>query len=271
MIDRVNDWLLDLPTTASVLVIVGGVVLIACAGHVAVHLLVPHGLRRSHNELMSLTFGAVSKIYAVLLAFIAVAVWDDFKHAETLVQSEADLVGNLYRGTAGLPAEAADRIRHDLFVYAEGVIADEWPALMMGGQEDAAGWQLLDRVHLALSGLHGIDPVTAIAAGEMMRNLNALYDARRGRYRAAEAGLPPILWWNVVAGAALIVLFGYLLGPERFDMHLATTAAIAASIALVLALIILLDDPFRGANRVSDAPFVRLVRTVERMEFPGGG
>ena len=51
-------------------------------------------------------------------------------------------------------------------------------------------------------------------------------------------------------------------------MHMVMVAMLAASIALVLSLIILLDNPFRGQNHVSAAPFERLVRTVEDMAYP---
>ena len=102
----------------------------------------------------------------------------------------------------------------------------------------------------------------------MIRSLNALYDARRGRFHAAEEGLPPILWWNLIAGAGLTILFSCLFGVPNFPMHMAMVAMLAASIALVLSLIILLDNPFRGQNHVSAAPFERLVRTVEDMAYP---
>ena len=79
----------------------------------------------------------------------------------------------------------------------------------------------------------------------MFRSLNALYDARRGRFHAAEEELPPILWWNLIAGASLTILFSTLFGVPNFAMHVVMVAMLAASIALVLSLIILLDNPFQ--------------------------
>ncbi len=80
--------------------------------------------------------------------------------------------------------------------------------------------------------------------------------------------MPPILWWNLIAGAGLTILFSYLFGVPNFPMHMVMVAMLGASIALVLSLIILLDNPFRGQNHVSAAPFERLVRTVEEMSYP---
>ena len=51
-------------------------------------------------------------------------------------------------------------------------------------------------------------------------------------------------------------------------MHAAMVALLGASIGLVLLLIILLKDPFRGDNHVSVEPFNRLVHAIETMSYP---
>ena len=268
MFFALNNWIVELPTTLAIGAVVGILVALSLVALVLVHVSVPHRIRRVHNEVVGFTIAVVGVIYAVLLAFIAVAVWEDFGKADALVQTEANLVGNLYRDTVGLPDPLATELRHTLFVYAEIVVQDEWPALAAGRVEDKAGWQLLDKFHLSLAQFHPSEPGSPVIETEMIRSLNALYDARRGRFHAAEEGLPPILWWNLIAGAGLTILFSCLFGVPNFPMHMVMVAMLAASIALVLSLIILLDNPFRGQNHVSAAPFERLVRTVEDMAYP---
>ena len=268
MFDALNNWIVELPTTLAVGAVVGISVALSVFGLVLFHFSVSHPIRRAHNEVAGVTIAVIGGIYAVLLAFIAVAVWEDFGKADALVQTEANLVGNLYRDTVGLPDPLATELRHDLFVYAETVVQDEWPALAAGRVEDEAGWQLLDKFHLSLAQFRSSDPGFQVIETEMIHSLNALYDARRGRFHAAGEGLPPILWWNLIAGASLTILFSYLFGVPNFPMHMVMVAMLGASIALVLSLIILLDNPFRGQNHVSAAPFERLVRTVEEMSYP---
>ena len=268
MFFALSNWLVELPTTQAIGALVGISAALSVVGLILVHVLVPRRIRSAHNEVAGSAIGVVGVIYAVLLAFIAVAVWQDFDKAGALVETEANLVGNLYRDTVGIPDPLATELRHTLFVYAETVVQDEWPALADGRVVDEAGWQLLDRFHLSLVKFRPSDPGVQAIETEMIHNLNALYDARRGRFRAAEERLPPILWWNLIAGAGLTILFSYLFGVPNFPMHVVMVAMLGASIALVLSLIILLDNPFRGQNHVSAAPFVRLVKTVEDMAYP---
>jgi ABC-type branched-subunit amino acid transport system permease subunit len=101
-----------------------------------------------------------------------------------------------------------------------------------------------------------------------IKTLNQLYDARRGRFHAAISELPSILWWNLIAGAVILTLFTYLFGAPRLWMHATMVWLLGALIGLLMALVVLLNNPFRGQNHVSIAPFNRLVKAVEAMAYP---
>ena len=63
----------------------------------------------------------------MLLAFIAVAVWENYTAVGNLVQTEANLVDDLYRDTISLPPSLTMQLRQDLFDYTETVVTKEWP------------------------------------------------------------------------------------------------------------------------------------------------
>jgi len=265
---HLENWLISLPTAATVTVMVGAWVGLACLGLTISHIALSHTLRRTHNDVAGFTIAVVGVTYAVLLAFLAVAVWEDFRRADALVQTEANLVGDLYRDTVALPMPQATDLRHYLFVYAETVVHDEWPALKLGRLEGAAGWQLLDQFHLTLIRIPGGARPEDLLIADMGRLLDLLYDARRGRFHAAATELPPVLWWNLLAGAFLTILFSYLFGVPDFRMHLAMVAMLSALIGLIMSMILILDHPFQGPNHVSVEPFETLVQTVEQMAYP---
>lgn len=244
-------------------------VLVACAGLVVVRRLVPVALRRKHNDVAGPLISIVGVVVAVLLAFIAVAVWETFSKDSALVQDEADYLGNLSRDTAGLPPDLAHEIRASLRAYAGVVLIEEWPAQHAGRAVPASwekGWAILRAVHARLARFEPRTAGQAVMLGEMIRTLNNLYDARRGRIQAAAGHVPPIVWWILIQSAAVTVAYTYLFGARSFAMHLVMSGSIAGSLALILVLIIAFANPFRGDLSISSAPF----ETVKhRMDVAG--
>src|SRR3546814_17059506 len=85
----------------------------------------------------------VGVIYAVLLAFIAVAAWENFNRAGDVTMKEATKLGDLYRDSRLLsPAVSTDidRLAED---YVRTVIDEEWPARAAGRRDGKRGWVLL--------------------------------------------------------------------------------------------------------------------------------
>jgi hypothetical protein len=98
----------------------------------------------------------------------------------------------------------------------------------------------------------------------LLQSLMRLSDARQERLAAADTTVPAVVWIVTLMGGALTVAFASLLGVPSLGMHLAMSAAMAISGALVLIMIIALCNPFRGDFRVSTDPFDRSWRRFRR-------
>lgn len=268
MLATVTQWLSLLPTTIAVILAVFGAAALSVLGLLVIHAAIPHGLRSRHNDLAGFVLAIVGVIYAVLLAFIAVAVWESYTEVDNLVQTEANLVDDLYRNTISLPPDLAVEIRRDLFDYTETVVKKEWPHMEAAMPTHLRGWRALDRVHLALVGFKPQDGSGLAAQSAMLQTLQKLYDVRRGRFHAAESDLPAIVWWNLLVGGVILIGFSCLFGAERLKMHAILVGLLGASIGLVLMVIVLLDNPFLGSSHVSVEPFEALTMTVEMMDYP---
>jgi uncharacterized membrane protein len=142
----VNAWLYNNPTWLTGGVIVGLFILGSWLGLALFHRFVPISLRQRHNDVAGFLIAIVGVVYAVLLAFIAVAVWESFDAADKVTQHEADLVGNLYRDTVAFPEPLGGQLRGDLKQYLELVIKEEWPA-QQAGKIDVHAWQPLEDLH----------------------------------------------------------------------------------------------------------------------------
>jgi|SRR5215469_840359 len=117
----IANWIYNNPTWLWGTILVGMAALIGGLGLLVVHRLVHIEVRRAHNELAGFLVAVISVTYAVLLAFIAVATWESFSHAQDIVDSEADYVGSIYRDTQGLPPAVGQSIRDDLEQYVTTV------------------------------------------------------------------------------------------------------------------------------------------------------
>jgi hypothetical protein len=250
------DWIYNSPTWLWGTVFVFVCASVACLGLTVFHRLVRVEIRRAHNELAGFTVAVVAVVYAVLLAFIAVATWESFSDAQGLVDNEADYVGNIYRDTQGLPLEVGQTVRDDLTQYVAIVIRQEWP-LQRQGKTPEAGWAPLHRLHNTIITFQPQTRGQAVIQAELLRTLNELYKARESRLSAVEGHVPFVIWWIIFFGGGLVVIYTYLFGFHDFRMHLVMTTVVTTSLALVVVLIISLDWPFRGAVSITPEPFVK--------------
>ena len=198
-----------------------GVILIAaisisCGGQLLFDRLVDIELRREHNDVTGFTIAVVGVVYAVLLAFIAVATWETYSNAGGIVGNEANYLGNIYRDTAGLPDDIAARLRSDLKQYARTVINVEWPA-QEAGNIVTPGWAPLDDFHIEIATFQPKTSGEAVIQAEILHSLNELYGARESRLTAATGHLDEVLWWMIVMGGALSIGYTYLFGMKNFQ------------------------------------------------------
>ena len=85
-------------------------IVVAVLGLVVVQRLVPSALRQEHNDVAGFIYAVVGVTYAVLLAFVVVAVWEEYERAKDTVETEAnELAGNYF--LADRIADEADRQR----------------------------------------------------------------------------------------------------------------------------------------------------------------
>jgi len=269
----ITDWIYNNPTwlwgSIMVVMLCGA----ACVGLAIFHRVVHVELRRAHNELAGFTVAIISVVYPVLLAFIAIATWESYTAADEIVQSEADYVGSIYRDTQGLPSQMGQDIRSNLELYIRTVIDKEWPIQQKGRMPDQ-GWEPLRRLHIAIVKMQPQTMGESVIQAELLKTLNDLYRARESRLSAVEGHIPPVIWWIIFLGGAIVTGYTYLFGFHDLRMHMVMTAAVAASLALVVVLIIALDWPFRGEVSIAPDAFTKvqhswgIISSVKTPESP---
>src|SRR6185503_319067 len=82
-----------------------------------------------HNEVVISLFATASVVYAVLLGFLVVVVWEGYDDAHRNVAEEAASLVPLYRLTYGMQGPHGVASRTLIREYADAVINDEWPTM----------------------------------------------------------------------------------------------------------------------------------------------
>ena len=252
----ITDWIYNNPTWLWGSILILGSTALACAGLLIFHRLVHVKLRRAHNDLAGFTIAVIGVLYAVLLAFIAIATWESFSKASDIVEAESDYAGGIYLDTQGLPEAKGKAIRDAVARYVSVVIDDEWPVREAGKIPDQ-GWKPLRDLDSAIATIQPQNLGEAVIQAELLRTWNELYQSRSSRLSALSWGI--FRAWSGGScswGAAITTGYTYLFGFESFGMHIAMTATMAATLALVVVLIIALDYPFRGEISVTPDPFI---------------
>jgi protein-S-isoprenylcysteine O-methyltransferase Ste14 len=244
------------------------VMLVAVVGLGAVQRAVPAALRREHNEVAGFIYAVVGVIYAVLLALVVIAVWEEHEAAKATVGNEANELAEIYWLAHRFPAPEGHRLQELARSYARLVVEEEW-ALMERGRSSPHAWALLDEMRLGVQDVGVRTSADQVLFEQGLDRVHGLADARRMRLVEANEGIPAVLWAVLVFGGIVTVGFTYLFGLENTWAHRLMVMAVAGVIALVLFTIGSLEYPFSGGTRIGPEAFELVRRRFETSELGG--
>ena len=112
--------------------VIGAVCLVALAGLELVQRLVPADSRSPHNDVAGFIYAALGVIYAVLLALVVIAVWEEYNAASETVEQEANALAEIFWLAHRLPEPEGVELQELARGYAEEVVHTEWPLMEQG-------------------------------------------------------------------------------------------------------------------------------------------
>jgi len=228
-------------------------VAIALGGMLVVRRFVRLATLEAHTESAGFVYAALSVAYAVLLTFVVVAVWEQFRDARGTADEEATTVAALFHlADAFNPAFRLD-LQQSLAGYTDTVIDEEWDQLASGRGSDRA-WTISDR----LWQLYTTMPQEERARAEFSRSLDEMsrfHLLRNQRILESRDTIPPVIWAVLLLGAVITIAFTYLFGVRRLAAQMVMTAALTIMIVSSLFLIYVLDNPFKGNVRIEPDAF----------------
>jgi hypothetical protein len=229
-------------------------VLVAVVGLLLVQRLVPPERREEHNDVAGFIYAVLGVAYAVVLAFMLIAVWQDYNTAQTNVESEANELAGVYFLASRLPESERTHVQDLARMYARVVVEQEWP-MMEQGQTSPRADSLLRQLRFELL---EFDPHTRGEQVLYERGLTDLHnaiDARSSRLLEVREGTPNLLWVVLVVGGVITVSFTYLFGLKSNVAHGLIVAALTLLICGILFTIGEFNNPFSGPVEIQPEAF----------------
>ena len=235
---------------------------LSVAGLTLVQRLVSPGLRQEHNDVAGFIYAVLGVAYAVLLAFVVIAVWEQYQAARDTTDREANELAEIYWLAYQLPESEGRQVQELAQSYARVVVEEEWP-LMEDGQFSPQAWALVDEIRQRIGQFESSTSNEQVLQDQGLTRVHDLADARRLRLLETHEDIPTILWVVLLSGGVITIGFTYLFGLENTRAHSLMVGALAAVIALVLFTIYSLDNPFAGDVRLDPEALELLLRGFE--------
>jgi hypothetical protein len=243
------SFLQSQPLWLSGLLLVGLPTGLAMLGPILVRRYVTLDRLTANNEVAGFKFAVVGVLYAVLLAFAIIVVWEKFTDADNIVAREAGAATNVYRLSYGVAEAPATSLRARLSDYLAATISDDWPA-MEHANESSSARRALDAVYGSVLVSLSAQSHSALVA-EILHQLDEITQARRSRLAAADGTVPGVIWPVLFGGAAVTIGFTFFFGSQNLLAQSFMTGLLSVVIFSGLWIVLVIDRPFSGAVTVA--------------------
>jgi hypothetical protein len=252
------------PLWLAAVILVVPTTLLSMAGPIIVRRYVELTRLRTNNEVAGFKFATVGVLYAVLLAFAVVVVWEKFNQADSEVAKEAGAAATIFLLTNGVGSEHGAVIRNATADYLTAAITKDWPA-MEKEKDSPAVTEALGGVYIAVLRFHSFSANEAVVIAAILQQVDRISASRRERLVMADGVVPDIIWVVLFGGAFITVGFTFFFGAENLKAQVMMTGALAILIFVGLLTIAAIDHPFAGTVKVGPEALSNVVR-----DFAGG-
>jgi hypothetical protein len=224
---------------------------------------VPPSVMKVHNDVAGFMFATIGVVYAVLLAFVVLVVWEEFNEAHDDVAVEGAEAVTLQRHLLVYPDEGrAVRLHAGYRKYVELVVRCEYPAQRRLEDCPSSRAALIEFWKETAS----IEPKSTreqMALDKLLSQLGELQKYRVMRQAATAQSVPTPVWAAVITGGVLTMGFTFLFGSENRWAQTIMTACLGAMVGITISVILILQYPFSGGVRLTAEGYEHVLELYE--------
>lgn len=209
---------------------------------------------------------AVGVLFALLTAFVITNQWNRSRAAEGIVGTEADASIRLALASQS-PGIDGERLRLLLTLYLRTVLETEWETLRheLAGAVQAAN--ALSRLEYDVRAAATAPGVGTAVTADLLSAAEGVAVSRRDRLNLAGHGLPAPLFLLAFVSGVVLCLNAIAVAVSLDNWVAIIIGGLVVLIALDLALVVAISDPFRGSLRVVPRPIDTVLSELEAGHF----
>ncbi|KUM03623.1 DUSAM domain-containing protein [Chromobacterium subtsugae] len=236
-----------------------------CTLSIAIYFLmrtfIPHHITEQQSDEVGVIIAVVGIFYGLIIAALLVRAITHFDNSVEVAEREANQTNALYRLSAqGLP-QITPRIGLGLQRYLMDVINKEWQ-LQQKGEDVPVASSALGQLSRILASVSPSNSKEMEYLRQAQNQLNDLYISRHSRLFNQSMTIPLEIWSICLIGEILLIFFAWMMHVPSKGIHFFLTCAMASSISIVLAIILIYDTPFYGDISVSPEPYQKALQAI---------
>lgn len=221
------------------------------------------------NNVISGVIATIGVLYGLLLGLVSVDNWDNYDEARNLSAHEAAAISAFYRDVAILHHPKGPALESDVRNYLKKIINDEFPAYREG-RTTPGGYHLLDAIHRDLVTYVPGGPVETQFYTEAVSHFNRMVELRDLRMDSViNDGIPIVFWYAILLGSLAIIIVSFFFHMPSYSGHLFLVNCITFFTAVMVFLIVAVDNPWHGTISVKPDPYIEVLnRTLPNLPLP---
>jgi Protein of unknown function (DUF4239) len=255
------DWFLNLPVPWMALIVFAATFLIAGGVYLVVTRLTDTEWATAFKAVSPGLLPVLGVLFALLVGFIAVEVWNTFDKAKTAVATEASALRAVVLLARNFPEEQRTRINALINRHIEVAVQQEWPEM---AQQRATLSLFPTHLIEALDNVFALEPIDESQQAvkpEMITALRTALDARRQRIVISESAVGAVKWVAILFQALCALVAIAMVHANNRRACAITLTLFATGVALSVLLIAAYSRPFTGEISVTPELLKQVIAT----------
>ncbi|MEI7921832.1 MAG: DUF4239 domain-containing protein [Planctomycetota bacterium] len=189
----------------------------------------------------------IGVLYAIVLGYVLVNVYESYSTANEKVEAEASLVIDLLRDAEGLPMAQALIFRKATMEYVDSVIDEEWQFMIDNRDFHPTTFEKFATLYHLARLVKCDSDEQRLFLGEIISRLNELSSVRRERVQVSSSRVPDILWGMLIGVGIVTFVIAFFFPVENPKIRLFLLCCTASVMTFTTMLIYELDRPYSGS------------------------